>query len=109
MAEDYSFFFALACGYMLKAKADGWKLFCERLHVPPFVLMDELPGFSRVRRAIKSADNAAFTEEGFLRWLNRVRPEGDPELTEVPISAEQMADAAEDAFRQQADRLGGIC
>ncbi len=108
-AEDYSFFVALACGYMLKAKADGWKLFCERLCVPCFVLMDDLPGFVRVQRAIKWAEDAAFTEEGFLRWLNRIRPEGDPELTEVPLSAEQMADAAEDAFRRQVERLRGIC
>lgn len=108
-AEDYPFFLVLAYGYILKVKADGWKLFCERLHVPPFVLMDHLPGFARVQRAMERAEDATFTEKGFLRWMNRVRPEGDPELTEVPISAEQMADVTEDAFRQQAERLGGIC
>lgn len=108
-AEDYSFFVALAHGYLLKAKADGWKLFCERLHVPPFVLMENLLGFPRVERAMQWAEDGAFTEKGFLRWLNRVRPESDPELTEVPVSAEQMADVTENAFRQQAERLGGIC
>lgn len=37
--EDHLYAFALATGYAFKAKADGWKLFCERLHIPP-VLAD---------------------------------------------------------------------
>jgi hypothetical protein len=36
---------ALAAGYMLRTKANGWKLFCERLNVPPFLLWEVLPGF----------------------------------------------------------------
>jgi hypothetical protein len=31
---------ALASGYVLRTKAGGWKLFCERLTVPPFALVD---------------------------------------------------------------------
>ncbi|HMF17492.1 MAG TPA: hypothetical protein VKE98_09815, partial [Gemmataceae bacterium] len=38
---------ALGAGYVLRAKADGWKLFCERLNVPPFLLWEDLPGFDR--------------------------------------------------------------
>jgi hypothetical protein len=33
---------ALAAGFVLRAKADGWKLFCERLTVPPFALWEGL-------------------------------------------------------------------
>src|SRR5438045_2493974 len=28
---------ALAAGYMLRTQANGWKLFCERLDIPPFL------------------------------------------------------------------------
>ena len=37
---------ALAAGYMLRTKANGWKLFCERLNVPPFLLWEIHPGFA---------------------------------------------------------------
>ena len=98
---------ALAAGYMLRTTANGWKLFCERLNVPPFLLWEESPGFDRVQRALALAEKAAFVPEGFLRWINRVRPKGEPELTAVPLTPEGVAAATAEAFRQRVQWLGG--
>ena len=98
---------ALAAGCVLRTKADGWKLFCERLNVPPFLLWDKLPGFDRIQRALALTEKAAFTPKGFLRWLNRVRPTGEPERAESPMSAEGFADAAEKLFRERVEWWGG--
>lgn len=93
---------ALATGYMLKIKADGWKLFCERLNLPPLLLWEEFPGFNRLQGALDMAEQAVFTPEGFLRWLNDVRPEGEPEHTEEVLwTVEEMADATEKVFRKR--------
>jgi hypothetical protein len=98
---------ALAAGYMLRTQANGWKLFCERLDIPAFLLWKELPGFDRLQRALALAEKAAFVPEGFLLWLNRVRPKGEPELTAVPLTVEGVADANAEAFRQRVQWLGG--
>ena len=98
---------ALAAGYMLRTKANGWKLFCERLNVPPFLLWEVLPGFKRVQRTLALTEKAAFVPEGFLRWLNRVRPSGAPELTVVPLTVERVADETEKAFRWRVQWWGG--
>jgi hypothetical protein len=98
---------ALASGYMLRTKANGWKLFCERLNVPPFLLWQVLPGFDRVQRALVLTEKAAFVPEGFLRWLNRGRPKGQPELTAVPLTVEGVAAATAEAFRQRVQWWGG--
>ena len=98
---------ALAAGYVLRTKANGWKLFCERLNVPPFLLWEKLPGFERLQRALALAEKAAFVPEGFLRWLNRVRPKGKPALTAVPLTAEGVADATAEVLRQLVQWWGG--
>jgi hypothetical protein len=36
----------LAQGFMLKTKINGWKAFCERLHLPPFAHWQLLPASS---------------------------------------------------------------
>ena len=90
----------LASGYILRAKAEGWKLFCERLNIPPFLLWEKLPGFDRLQRALDLAQKAAFVPKGFLRWLNRIRPAGEPELTKVPLTADGLANANEQAFQE---------
>jgi hypothetical protein len=97
---------ALAAGYMLRTKANGWKLFCERLNVPPFLLWEIHPGFDRLKAVLALAEKAAFVPEGFLRWLNRVRPKGEPELTAVPLTVEGIAAATTEAFRQRAQWWG---
>ena len=98
---------ALAAGYMLRTKANGWKLFCERLNVPPFLVWEIHPGFDRLQLVLAMAEKAAFVPEGFLRWLNRLRPKGEPELTVVPLSVEGVADETEKAFRWRVQWWGG--
>jgi hypothetical protein len=93
-------------GFALRTKAEGWKLFCERMSVPPFLLWEDYPGFDRLQRALALAQTAAFTPEGMLRWLNEVRPVGAPERTAVPLSVEGVADATAKMFREQAGRWG---
>jgi hypothetical protein len=51
---------AFVAGYMLKTKTTGWKLFCDRLCVPPFLLWETLPGYDRLERAWKTAEHVAF-------------------------------------------------
>jgi hypothetical protein len=98
---------ALAAGFVLRTKAEGWKLFCERLSVPPFVLWQQLPGFDRLQRALTLAERAAFAPEGFVRWLNRIRPAGEPERTEVPLTVEGMADATGELFQARVEWWSG--
>jgi hypothetical protein len=90
---------ALAAGYVLRTKAEGWKQFCERWDNPPFLLWEDLPGFDRFQSALKLTDVMAFTAEGFLRWLNKVRPAAHLPITEVPVTAERTADDVERAFQ----------
>jgi len=98
---------ALASGFVLRTKTEGWKLFCERMTVPPFALWEGLPGFDRLQRALKLAERAAFAPEGFLRWLNDIRPAGEAKQTEIPLTVEGMAAATEEMFRKRVDWWGG--
>jgi hypothetical protein len=98
---------ALASGLLLKSKADGWKLFCGRLSVPPFAAWAGLPGLARVERALALAQEAAFVPEGLVRWLNGVRPAGAPEVTAVPWTAEEAAAGLDRLFRERVAWWGG--
>jgi hypothetical protein len=90
---------ALGAGFVLRAKADGWKLFCERMTLPPLLLWQDFPGLDRLTRALTLAERAAFTAEGFLRWMNCIRPKGEPERTEIHLTPARLADATAEAFR----------
>jgi hypothetical protein len=98
---------ALAYGFILRTRAEGWKLFCERLNILLFLLWEDCPGFDRLQRALALAEQAAFLPEGFLRWFNKVRPAGSAELAEVPLTAEGIADATDKWFREQVAWWGG--
>jgi hypothetical protein len=98
---------ALALGYSLKAKADGWKLFCERKSLPPFAAWAFLPGFDRLQRALKLAERVAFVPAGFARWLSEVRPTGETEVTSAPITTEQIATGLDRLFREMVEWWGG--
>jgi hypothetical protein len=98
---------ALAAGYILRTKADGWKLFCERRTIPPFLLWEGLPGYDRLQRALKLAEEAAFVAGGFVQWLNTGRPAGEPACTAAPLTVEGMADDADKVFRQRVEWWGG--
>jgi hypothetical protein len=56
---------------------------------------------------LASAEKAAFVPEGFLRWLNDYRPAGQPELTDVPLAVEGVAEALAKRYREGIKRLGG--
>jgi hypothetical protein len=98
---------ALAAGFVLRTKAAGWQLFCERMTVPAFALWEGLPGLDRLQRALKLAERAAFAAEGFLRWWNDIRPAGEPKRTQVPLTVEGVATATQDLFRQRVAWWGG--
>ena len=54
-----------------------------------------------------SAEKAALVPEGFLRWMNEHRPAGQPELTDVPLAVEGVAEAIAKRYREGIKRLGG--
>jgi hypothetical protein len=92
---------ALAFGFQLRTKADGWRLFCERLSVPPFLVLVMLPGFDRLQVALNLAEKAAFVPEGMARWMNSHRPAGVPELTAgMMMTPEKIAAELEEGFRR---------
>ena len=104
----------LGLGYMLRARVDGWKLFCARLTIPPFAVWEKLPGFDRLQRALAAAEGSdglpsvAFTATGMLRWINSVRPKGRPPLTESRLTAETIARHAEELFREGVAGRSGL-
>jgi hypothetical protein len=104
----------LAQGFVLKTKAAGWKRFCERLSVPPFVLWHILPGFERVQRALELLEDnefrpgPAFEPEGMLRWLRKIRPKGQPKPSLADLmSPERAAEDLDTVFRQRVAWWGG--
>ncbi len=98
---------AYAAGFVLRTKADGWKLFCERLHVPPLLVWQELPGFERLQEALAQTEKTAFNTEGILRWLNTVRPASEPAMTEIHLTVVGVADDTEHVFKQRVAWWGG--
>jgi hypothetical protein len=103
---------AYAAGFLLKAKLAGWKLFCERWNDAPFAAWEEasFPGLGRLKLALARAEaGTAFpTPADMVRWLNGIRPAGDPETTEADImTAECFADCLDAAFRERVRWWGG--
>ena len=92
---------AMAAGYTLRTRVAGWKLFCEDLNIPPWLILDDLPGFKRLQCALDMTERFAFTAEGMLRWFNDVRPKEEPELTVLPLTAERVAASTVELFSVQ--------
>ena len=97
----------LAYGYMLRARVEGWKLFCERYGISPFQYLEKLPGFDHLKNALELAETRAFSPEDFLCWLNRRPREGESKLTEATLTAEGCADMNEKVFRELVSWWGG--
>jgi hypothetical protein len=99
---------ALAEGYRLQVKGEGWKSWCKGMDLPPFAAWEALPGFARLQRALRLASRTAFTPEGMLRWLNALAPAGQPALAELPtaLTAEAYAAASEEMFRHRVEWWG---
>jgi hypothetical protein len=98
---------AFVAGFVLKTKTAGWRLFCDRLCVPPFLLWETLPGYDRLERALKTAEHVAFEPEGFAAWRDRVRPRDVPAGLEPAITAESEADQIEATLRERVKWWGG--
>ena len=104
----------LAHGFILRTKAAGWKLFCERRGLSYFGIWQYLPGFDRLQRRLKHMEEStdwpgpAFTPGDMVRWMNRTRPADRPEATEADlISAERFADDFDTVFRTRVEWWGG--
>jgi hypothetical protein len=101
-----------AVGFLFKVKLQGWKLFCERLNVPPVTLWEQmdLPGLDRLKRAVALAHaGTVFSSAAEMAiWANEVRPAGDPERTEADILTAEWFTADLDAvFRERIRWWGG--
>lgn len=99
---------AVVSGFVLRTKADGWKLFCERWNFPPFLVWEFLPGFDRLQRSLERAEKEAFRPAEMVKWLNDIRSTGKPEVNEAGIlNVEQCANASETAFHERSRWWGG--
>ncbi len=101
-----------AAGFLLKVKLAGWKLFCERWNDAPFAAWEEanFPGLDRLKLVVArtEAGSAFPTSADMVRWLNGIRPAGDPQATEADImTAERFADSFDAAFRERVRWWGG--
>jgi hypothetical protein len=94
-------------GYLLRAKADGWKLFCERRGFPAFPFVAGGPRYERLERALKKAEQVAFRPDGMVRFLNERRPKGRPPLTAPPVTAEGDARGLERRYLAMVARWRG--
>jgi hypothetical protein len=100
-------------GYMLKMNAEGWKLFCGRIGIPPSLdAWEGLPGFHDVQLALRLLEKGAFPRPFSLdevrQWRGRDRDPGEPEVTEAEVgTAELLADELEKIFRDNVVSWGG--
>ena len=65
------------------------------------------PGLDRLQRALALTEHCSHAPEDFLRWMNDLRPEKAPELTETRLTVENVAAETEELFRQRAVWWGG--
>ena len=101
----------LAQGFILRLKAEGWRLFCEQLGVPPFAVWKCLPGFRLLEMALAhvtdTEDPLSFDADGMARFLNERKPEDAPEVMEAELlTPEKIAADLDETFRQFARRWG---
>ena len=95
-------------GFILKTKADGWKLFCERLNIEPLTFWEKLPGFKRLQNTLFVVETDHYTPDEMARWCNRVRKAGVPETTvDGLISPSKVANELEETFRHLVKWAGG--
>ncbi len=98
---------ALSWGYILKTRAAGWKLFCERRHFPPFARWKRKPGWDRLYRALETAEKAAFSDEEFIAFFNGQQSNGEAKLTISPFAAAATASALDWFFKESVREWGG--
>lgn len=98
-------------GFLLLTRVAGWKLFCERLGIPPYAVWAELPGFHRLRAAVEPAKGEhgppidAFDRAGMERYLSEIGSihATDEEPTSVtPPTPESYADDFDQILTERA-------
>jgi hypothetical protein len=98
-------------GFILKSKIAGWKLFCQRLSLPPFTPWQCLPGFARLEHAmdlLETVPSASFEAREVVDWLHRISAaKGHESPASAPISAEVFADDLDRTFRTRVKWWGG--
>jgi hypothetical protein len=104
---------AMADGFLVKTKVAGWRLWCDRRHLPPFAMWEILPGWRRLKRAIEHAEGTptlpgcAFVADGMLRWLNSILPKGAEPIAELRCTPEGIASELERWYRDRLYWHGG--
>ena len=96
-----------ATGSILWEKRNGWKLFCERIGVPPYLLWEGLPGYDRLMQTLELSETMAFSRNDLLSWLNRTTPPGEGEPEKDVITGRDLADSCESMYREQVKWWGG--
>lgn len=83
-------------GYLLKVQVEGWKLFCERLNAPPFLVWQSLEGSAMVLKSMPLVDEIAFLPAE----VSAVQP---AEAGETPqrITVESYARDLEATYRER--------
>jgi hypothetical protein len=99
---DRTFDLLLAAGFILKTKLAGWKLFCDRRHIPAFALWEYMPGYKRLKEyfdRVERTSGPAHVREGMLRWSNGIaRKKGQPERTDAELISPAGAAAGLDTL-----------
>ncbi len=98
---------ALAAAYILRSGVDAWRIFCERLGVPPYFAWEWLPGHERLQHALAQAEKQSFTPDEFVRWLDEVKPAGWPEIRFDPCDPDKAADWYQKLFDDLLEIQGG--
>jgi hypothetical protein len=81
-------------GYLYRVRREGWRSFCEGLHLPPDLYADRLPGRDLLDVADRFAETWAFTPE---EALAHVWTKHGPDL--VLLTEEGVADRWREAYR----------
>lgn len=96
-----------AAAFIVRRYADGWRLFCESMNIPPYVLWEILSGYERVQTRLSQAEDVAYASEEFVSWLNSVKPEDHPELHANPYTAEGIARQLDELYESATRWWGG--
>jgi hypothetical protein len=87
LTRDLPFMF----GFTIKTLLAGWRLFCEKLQIPPDAPWESLPGYETVRQAEKLTESFAYPEKACaVAFLRHYASAGDESPIKVK-EAEQVA------------------
>jgi hypothetical protein len=88
-------------GYLYRQMVEGWRRFCDEVHLTPDLYADLLPGRDLLKAADRFAEVWAFTGEEALAHVRKKHPDCADILT-----AQGVADRWREAYRAAADVWG---